>query len=285
MKLRSAIMATTASDPGPTTNAAVPAPDQRVQVVHDGAGIARVTLNRPAKLNALDRAMWLALAEAFERLGADDAVRVVLLSGAGGRAFSVGADIAEFEATRGSRDAALGYAGIIHAATAAIDACPHPIIAAIDGACVGGGMELAAHADIRVAAEGSRFGVPVSRLGLPVDWDEMAALARCCGRSNALAMLLEGAVFDADRALRHGFIHDLLPRERFPAEVEALAARVAAGAPLVARMHKRMMSRLAEPAPLAPAEREAPFSLFSSEDYRIGVRAFLAREVPRFVAR
>ncbi|MEL6978310.1 MAG: enoyl-CoA hydratase-related protein [Pseudomonadota bacterium] len=256
-----------------------------IEILRDErTGRADVLFDRPAKLNALTVEMWRALAQAYRALSAEDDLRVVVLSGRG-RAFCVGADIAEFETERAGREKALAYGETIHAAVSAIAECRHPTVAAIKGHCVGGGVEIAAYCDLRVAAEGSVFGVPIKKLGLPVDYPELAALRRLVGPANALELLLEGRLIDAETALAKGLVNRVVPLDAFEAEIDATAARIAEGAPLAARWHKRMLRALDGSPPLSEAERAAPFEVFDSKDYRIGTRAFIEKRDPSFVGR
>ncbi|MEM8551804.1 MAG: enoyl-CoA hydratase-related protein [Pseudomonadota bacterium] len=247
--------------------------------------VLRVSLDREAKLNALTVAMWHDLARAFKEADADEDLRLVVLEGAGDRAFCVGADIAEFETSRAGKAQAMSYAKTIFAGVEAIEHCRHPTIALIRGYCVGGGLEVAAACDMRIAREGSRFGVPVRKLGLPVDYPELAALRRLVGPANALEILFEGRVFDAQEALQKGLINRILPEAEFEQECSQIIERIVTGAPLVARWHKAMVRRLDDPAPLSAEERDAPFATFDTEDYRIGTRAFLDKSEPEFVGR
>ena len=171
--------------------------DELVLVERDG-GIATVTLNRPDRLNALVRPMWPALAEAFDALSADDAVRCVVLTGAG-RSFSPGADITEFSGERADPVQAEAYGRLMDRTYAAIAACPHPVVASVRGPCTGAGLVLALLCDLRIAAASGRFGAPVSRLGLAMPYPEFAALYRALGRARALELVLEARVVDAAR--------------------------------------------------------------------------------------
>src|SRR5260370_42370264 len=135
--------------------------------------VATIALARPEKLNALTTDMWKELRAAFETVAADGSVRVVVLRGVGGRAFCVGADIGEFEQTRAGKSQAIAFAEIVHDCVRAIQDCPPPTIAAIEGLCVGGGVEIAAACDLRFASSSSRFGVPIQGLGLPVGYPQL----------------------------------------------------------------------------------------------------------------
>ncbi len=250
----------------------------------DGA-IATVVLNRAEKLNALTRPMWRALGEAVTRLSADDSVRCIVLRGAGEKAFSPGNDISEFAAERSNKAQAIEYGAVMHATAQALENCRHPIVAQIHGICVGGGLEIAAFADIRICGESSRFGAPIKNLGLVMAYAEMAPLVRLVGRAVALEILLEGRIFDAAEAKDKGIVTRIVPDDQVAAEARATAQRIADGAPLAARWHKKFARRLADPRPLTDAERDECFDCFDSEDFRIGYAAFLAKKKPEFVGR
>ncbi|MFM8992150.1 MAG: enoyl-CoA hydratase/isomerase family protein [Alphaproteobacteria bacterium] len=248
-------------------------------------GVARVVLNRPEKLNCVSSAMWAELAAIFRALDADAELRCVVLSGAGGRAFCVGADIAEFATTRADAAQARRYAGLSHGALQAIARCRHPVVAAIAGLCVGGGLELACCADLRSCTSASRFGIPVKKLGLVVATTEMAPRVRLVGAATAKEILLTGDIFPAEEALRMGLVNRVATDEAFAAEVDRLVASIVEGAPLVARWHKKFADRLCDPRPLDAAEHDESFHCFDTEDFRIGSAAFLAKARPKFVGR
>ncbi len=254
---------------------------EAVLVARDG-DVATVTLNKPERLNALDKGMWRALGEIFTALDADAALRCVVLRGAGDKAFAAGADIAEFATERANVEQAREYDRIVSVALAALVGCRHPVVAAIRGACVGGGLELAAVCDLRICGESSRFGIPVKNLGLVVAYGEMQGLIDLVGRAAALEIVLEGRVFGAQEAREKGLVHRVVPDDQVDEEVRATVRRIADGAPLVARWHKKFARRLADPKPLTPAEYDESFTCFGTEDYRIGYRAFLAKRKPEF---
>jgi enoyl-CoA hydratase len=247
--------------------------------------IATVVLSRPAKLNALTRAMWRDLGTAIDALSADDAVRCIIVRGAGERSFSPGNDIGEFATERANREQAIAYGHDMHATAAALERCRHPLVAQIHGICVGGGLEIAALCDLRICGEGSRFGAPIRNLGLVMAHAEMAPLVRLVGESVALEILLEGRILDAREARDRGLVTRVVPDDRVAAEARASAQRIADGAPLVARWHKRFARRLRDPAPLTDAEYLEAFDCFDTEDFREGSTAFLARRTPDFKGR
>lgn len=249
--------------------------------------VATVILSNPAKRNALTVAMWRNLATVLRQLSDDDALRCVVLRGAGTEAFAAGADIAEFAQMRDTVEQGKVYhRELVHGALRAVGECRHPTVAMIHGACAGGGLELASQCDLRIAGESARFGVPINRLGFAIAYDELAAMLPLVGRAVALEILAEGRVWDAAEAMAKGLLTRLVPDVMLAAETEATVQRIAAGAPLAARWHKRFIHRLTpQPAPLSDAEIHANFDYFNTEDYRIGYDAFMSKKTPRFVGR
>jgi enoyl-CoA hydratase/carnithine racemase len=247
--------------------------------------IATVTLNRPEKLNALTRAMWQELGATIEALSSDDRLRCIVVRGAGEKAFSPGNDIAEFATERGNKEQARAYGRVMHATARALETCPHPVVAQIHGICVGGGMEIAALCDLRICGTSSRFGAPIKNLGLVMAYQEMAPLVRLVGTTVALEILLEGRIFDAAEAKDKGLVTRVVADSEVANEARATAERIADGAPLVARWHKKFARRLAEARPLTEAEYDECFECFDTEDFRIGYAAFLAKRKPGFTGR
>jgi enoyl-CoA hydratase len=247
--------------------------------------VARVTLDRPDKLNAVNNAMWQRLGELFGELDADETLRCVIVCGAGDKAFSVGADISEFEENRSTVERARRYAEFTHGALGRIAGCRHPVIAEIGGLCVGGGLELATCCDLRIAGESARFGIPVKRLGLVVAYSELKPLVDLIGPANAMEILLEGQVFGAGRAYDMGLVNRVVPNDALAGEVEATAARICEGAPLVARWHKKFARRLMDSAPLSAEEEDESYTCFGTEDFQTGYQAFLAKTKPVFSGR
>ena len=255
-----------------------------VLVARDGI-IATVTLNNPERLNALNKTMWARLGGVMRELSTEDSLRCVVLRGAGEKAFAAGADIAEFAKERADARQARHYGNLIHETMQSVARCQHPTVAMIHGACVGGGLEIAAMCDMRVCGESSRFGIPINRLGLTMAYGELQGLLALVGRAVTLEILLEGRVFDAQEALAKRLVNRVVPDAKVGEEAYALARRIADGAPLVARWHKQFIERLSVTAQLTEAEWNEGFACFDTEDYRIGVEAFLKREKPRFRGR
>ena len=250
----------------------------------DGA-IATVALNNPERLNALNKAMWQRLGEVMRELSADDALRCIVVRGAGEKAFAAGADIAEFASERAHSKQAKPYGDLIHETMQAIARCRHPTVAMIRGACVGGGLEIAAMCDLRVASQSSRFGIPVNKLGLTMAYGELMGLLALAGRAVALEILLEGRVFDVDEAYRKGLVNRVVPDDKVEEEARATARRIAEGAPLVNRWHKQFIERLTVRAEVGPKEWDEGFACFDTQDYKEGVAAFLAKRKPDFKGR
>lgn len=247
--------------------------------------LATVVLSAPERLNAMSMPMWRKLAETFRALDADDEVRCVVVRGAGDKAFAAGADIAEFERERNSIEQARSYGHAMHDVLGVVARCRHPVVAMIKGACVGGGLEIACVCDIRICGESARFGVPVKNLGLVMAYSEMRGLLNVVGLPATLEIVLEGRVFGAAEALQKGLVNRVAPDDKVEAEAYAAAGRIAEGAPLVARWHKKFAYRLLDPRPLTPAEDDESYACFGTEDYQIGYKAFLAKQKPRFKGR
>jgi enoyl-CoA hydratase len=251
-------------------------------LVERAGAIATVVLNRPEKLNALTRPMWKRLGEVFMELSADDSVRCVVIRGAGTKAFAPGNDISEFATERSNVEQARAYGEDMRCTIEAIGGCRHPVVAQIHGICVGGGLEIAGLADLRICGESSRFGVPINRLGLVMAYAEIASLIALAGEAVAMEILLEGRVFDAREALDKGLVTRVVPDDQVETEAGATAQRIADGAPLVARWHKKFARRLRDAKPLAQAEYLEGFECFGTEDFRLGYQAFLAKQKPDF---
>ena len=259
--------------------------DDTILVQDAGGPIATVVLNRQEKLNALTRPMWRRLGEVFRELSASESVRCIVLRGAGTKAFAPGNDISEFATERSNVEQARDYGNDMRRTIEAIDQCRHPVVAQIHGICVGGGLEIAGLADIRICGESSRFGVPINRLGLVMAYAEIKSLITLAGEATALEILLEGRVFDAQEAFQKGLVTRVVADDQVEAEARATAQRIADGAPLVARWHKKFARRLRDGKPLTPEEYDEGFACFGTEDFRIGYQAFLAKAKPEFQGR
>ncbi|MDA1090260.1 MAG: enoyl-CoA hydratase-related protein [Proteobacteria bacterium] len=255
-----------------------------VLVERDG-DIATVIFNRPDKLNAFTKVMWARLASVIEELSQDTGLRCIVLRGAGDRAFSPGNDISEFAVERSNSVQAEAYGRLMNTAIAALCACSIPKVAMIKGVCVGGGLEIAGLCDIRICGESSRFGAPISKLGLVMGYQEISALRDLVGAAGALEILLEGRILDAPEALQKGIVSRIVADDAVEAEAMATARRIAEGAPLVHRWHRKFLDRLADPSPLSEEEIKEAYACYDTEDFKTGYQAFLDKKKPDFKGR
>jgi enoyl-CoA hydratase/carnithine racemase len=244
--------------------------------------IATLTISNPERMNALGLAMWEQLGELAGNLSADESVRCVVVRGSGEKAFAAGADIAAFATERANAAQARLYGERISIAMQAFAACRHPVVALIQGACVGGGLLVATQCDLRICNESARFGVPVKNLGLVEAYDELRGMMNVVSRPVALEILLEGRIWGAREAYDKGLVNRLVPDEKIVEEAYAAARRIADGAPLAARWHKKFIRRLAEPTPLSTHEQSESYACFDTADFREGVAAFLSKRKPVF---
>ena len=255
-----------------------------VLVKRDGP-IASVVLNNPEDRNVLAAAAWHRLGEAMRGLAADAAVRCIVLRGAGGRDFSLGADVTEFAVQRANSGQARSYAALVRTALQSVAVCPYPTLAQIQGACEAEALALAAVCDMRICSASSTFALPASRLGATLDAAELAAVLALAGQAATLEMLLEGRPLSASEAYRKRLVSRVVADANIETEVQATAARIAAGAPLVARWNKQFVARLSIATELGDTEPDDAFACFDSEDYRIGVDAAVSNSRPRFNGR
>jgi enoyl-CoA hydratase/carnithine racemase len=255
-----------------------------VYVEVDGA-VATLVLNRPDKLNAMGLAQWVRIGELVDELHANDSIRCVIVRGVDARAFSAGADIAEFETERDTPEQVRAYGASLDKTLTSIRQCQHPVIAAIRGVCVGGGLEMASACDLRICSDTGRFGAPINRLGLTMSYAEVKTLRDLAGTAGALEVLLGGGVFDAQRAYELGLVNQVTADSELLETSYSLARRIAERAPLVNRWHKKFIRRLSDPTPLTAEELDEGFAAYDTEDYRIGYEAFLAKKKPEFKGR
>lgn len=245
--------------------------------------IGTITIDHAARRNAMTAEMWRTLPEAFALLGHDSAVRVIILRGAGEDAFVSGADISEFAQKR-TPENAREYELFNERAYDAVRVCPKPVIAMIHGFCMGGGVGLAAGADLRVAADDAVFGVPAAKLGLGYPPRGLATLLSLIGPSHVKELFFTALRVPAQRALAMGLLNQVVPKADLEQHVLGLARTIADNAPLTIAAIKLTLAQLTG----GPAEQDpqaiamAVQRCFDSEDYREGVRAFLDKRKPRF---
>lgn len=247
--------------------------------------IATVILNRPEQRNAINSQMWAELRDLAPALDNDDSLRVIIFRGAGESAFSAGADIREFETVRHDSSSALNYSEKFDGAMDAVAAIGKPTISMIRGFCVGGGLELATCTDLRIAADDSKFGVPIAQLGLLVGYREMRRLVALVGPGVAMDLLLTARLVDAAHALRVGLVSHVVPHTELEAHTYSLAQKMCKLAPLAARWHKQiLLTVLTNPSlmHLTPAQEALPFACYDSQDFAEGRAAFVAKRKPEF---
>ena len=238
-------------------------------------------LNRPQRRNALNRDMWAALPDLVAALDRDPETRVLVLSGAGSEAFAAGADIAEFATLRAGPDQAADYEALSGKAFAALRNTAKPVIAMIQGFCVGGGLALALAADLRVAAADAVFSLPPARLGLAYPMEGLRDLLLAVSPAFAKEILFTARRFTADEALHAGLVHRVVAADRLAAEVAGLCTEIGDNAPLTITASKRAIDSLAGRPVLEDPARLAALC-FGSADYAEGQRAFLEKRKPRF---
>jgi enoyl-CoA hydratase len=250
-------------------------------------GVGTITFNNPEKRNAMSLAMWEALGDALAILRDDPAVHVVLLAGAGGKAFVSGADISQFEKERHNAESAEVYARRSSAGRDALMAFPKPTIACITGFCIGGGLQLAMLADMRFAADGSQFGIPAAKLGIAYGYDGLRNLVSLVGPSWARLLMFTGMRIDAAEALRIGLVERVYPPAEVMEAALAVAHTIAGNAPLAVQAARRTIGDLLkdpEQRDLA-AIKQIGIDCMNSEDFREGRRAFMEKRAPRFTGR
>ena len=243
-------------------------------------GIARITLSNPGKLNALSVAMWRELGASIEALAA--ATRVLIVAGEGGN-FAAGGDIEEFPDFRfDAATLARFHEDLVLPALQAMLACDTPLVAQIDGACIGGGLEIAACCDIRIAGASSRFGVPIAKLGFPMAPSELEIVAAVMGATTLRELLLEARVLDAGEARDRGFVTRVVADERVAAEAQHAAERIAQLSPQALRLNKRALREFATPRLSSAERRAAHYNYADSAEHREGLAAFNDKRPPRF---
>lgn len=245
-------------------------------------GVGTVVFNQPEKRNAMSIPMWDGMAAALDVFEKDASVRCVVLEGAGGKAFVSGADISQFEKSRSDADAQKEYGRLTLGGREKLANFPKPVIAKIQGFCMGGGLGIAMSCDMRIAGEGSEFGIPAARLGIAYSYDMVGNLVALVGPSNAHMILMTGDRFPATDALHFGLINKLVPADQLDQVVGKITAQLAINAPLSLLANKRTVRAVLADAPDIAAIDAATDACFNSADYAEGRKAFMEKRKPVF---
>ena len=248
-------------------------------------GIGHVVFNNPEKRNAVSLDMWQAVEGALDRFAADEDVRVVVLSGAGGKAFVSGADVSKFEDERSGAEAVAHYNATTARIYTKLNTFAKPTIAQITGSCVGGGVALAVCCDLRICGHGSRFGIPAAKLGLGYGFAGLQRLVHLIGPAFAKEMFFTARLFSAAEAYEMGLVNRVVPDDQVEGYVADYARTISANAPLTVGAVKAVIGEVLKDA----AERDLGRceqlvqACFASRDYVEGRRAFLEKRPPRFI--
>ena len=253
-------------------------------LAEQGDGIGWMIFNQPERRNALSVEMQEAIPEILGAYAADESVRVVVMKGAGDKAFVSGADISEFEARRSSPELIEEYNAIMGRASDSFESLGKPLIAMIQGFAMGGGLITAMRADLRVASEDSQFGIPAARLGIGYGYDGVRQLVGLVGPANAREILYTGGRFSAADALHMGLVNRVVPAAELEATVRKMAGTIAENAPLTVQLVKTAITEAGKDAERRDLGRvhELVERCMASEDYKEGRRAFLEKRRPEF---
>jgi enoyl-CoA hydratase len=247
-------------------------------------GVGHLVFNNPEKRNAVSLDMWQAVEAALDRFASDDDIRVVVLSGAGGKAFVSGADVSKFEDERSGSEAVAHYNSTTARIYARLNAFAKPTIAQITGSCVGGGVALAVCCDLRICGQSSRFGIPAAKLGLGYGFAGLQRLVHLIGPAFAKEMLFTARLFSAAEAYEMSLVNRVVPDDQVEGYVADYAQTISGNAPLTVNAVKAVIGEVLKD----PAERdltrceELVQACFASRDYVEGRRAFLEKRPPRF---
>ena len=253
-------------------------------LVDQRGGVGRITFNNPAKLNAVSLEMWEAVDAALDRFEADPDIRILVLTGAGGKAFVSGADISKFESERASKEAVASYNQRTKSVYDRIEAFPKPTVAMINGYCIGGGLNLALCCDVRICSDKSRFALPAAKLALGYGLDSLRRLVNVLGPGATRDICYSARQLNTDEAYARRLVDQVVPEEELESTVTAYADRVASNAPLTIAAMKFITGQLLkDPDARDLAKCNAMVqACFESNDYIEGRRAFMEKRKPAF---
>ena len=259
--------------------------DRMQATIEDGIGW--MVFNNPARHNALSLEMWQGIGDILEAFEADESVRVVVMRGAGGKAFVSGADISEFDSKRANAEQRRSYGEVAGRATRWLAQLSKPLIALIEGYCIGGGLATALAADIRFTTPDSKFGIPAANLGLGYEYEGLAKLARLVGPGNARDIMFSARFMEANEAKDMGLVNFIHPRETVEQECIAYARRIAGNAPLTVKAAKAALDTWETGGAREQINQVRAMidECFNSDDYKEGRKAFAEKRPPKFQGR